>query len=230
MREPVQMVQSHSTYVVYQLEMVHQNGINFCYVIIDKETRKSAVIDPAWNLGLITQLLQTEKGELTSILLTHSHYDHVNLVVPLAMMYNCQVYISSTERDYYRFQCPSLNVVEDLETLIVGNTGISCCSTPGHTIGSMCFLLDGCLFSGDTLFIEGCGICTTAGGSPEDMFDSLQRIKSVVPSDTCVYPGHSYGKEPGYPLKYLYQNNIYMMIEDKKHFIHFRMRPGQKYY
>src|SRR5688500_18031630 len=73
----------------------------------------------------------------------------------------------------------------------VGAVGIQVLHTPGHTPGSQCFLVDGMLVSGDTLFLEGCGRTDFPGSSPAAMFDSLQKLASL-PDDTVVYPGHRY--------------------------------------
>ena len=63
--------------------------------------------------------------------------------------------------------------------------------TPGHTPGSQCFLVEGRLISGDTLFLEGCGRTDLPGSDPGLMYDSLQRL-ATLPGDTVVFPGHRY--------------------------------------
>jgi len=65
-------------------------------------------------------------------------------------------------------------------------SALSCC-----TPGSQCFLVDGCLVAGDTLFLEGCGRTDLPGSDPEAMYDSLQRL-AALPDDTVVFPGHRY--------------------------------------
>ena len=75
--------------------------------------------------------------------------------------------------------------------------------------------------------MEGCGICTAPGGSAEDMFHSIAKIKQQVPESVLVYPGHTYNVEPGQSLAYLKKNNIYFNIPDKKSFALFRMRKNQ---
>ncbi|WP_207642628.1 MBL fold metallo-hydrolase [Ruminiclostridium josui] len=110
----------------------------------------------------------------------------------------------------------------------MGETSIKNIHTPGHTFGSTCYLVDGNLFTGDFIFIEGCGICTSNGASAREMYTSIQKIKSNISLETRIFPGHSYGKPPGYPLKYLFENNIYFQIDDVDKFIAFRQRKGQK--
>ncbi len=73
----------------------------------------------------------------------------------------------------------------------VGDVEIELLHTPGHTPGSQCFLVDGMLVAGDTLFLEGCGRTDLPGADPAAMYDSLQRLAGL-PDDTVVYPGHRY--------------------------------------
>jgi glyoxylase-like metal-dependent hydrolase (beta-lactamase superfamily II) len=68
--------------------------------------------------------------------------------------------------------------------------------TPGHTPGSQCFLVDGKLVAGDTLFLEGCGRTDLPGGDPEQMYFSLTQRLARVPDETVLYPGHLYAPEP----------------------------------
>ena len=68
--------------------------------------------------------------------------------------------------------------------------------SPGHTPGSQCFLLDGRLISGDTLFLEGCGRTDLPGSDPEEMYRTLTQRLSLVSDDTVLYPGHFYSAEP----------------------------------
>jgi hydroxyacylglutathione hydrolase len=219
------LMDSHS---IYSLKVRFLGFINFTYIVVDNRTRQIAIIDPAWEFAKIESLLQTLKGHLTTVLLTHSHYDHVNLVNTLLDRYNPAVYLSRREMKYYNFTCRNLKSFENREHLMLGDTRISCMLTPGHTAGSTCYLLPDSLFTGDTVFIEGCGICNTFGGDPEEMFHSIQRIKYTVDPGTKIFPGHSYGKKPGCTLDHLFRENIYFQINTKEQFIDFRMRKGQK--
>jgi len=96
------------------------------------------------------------------------------------------------------------------ETIMVGDIPVAVLHTPGHTPGSMCFLVGGVLVSGDTLFLEGCGRTDFPGSDPGQMYDSLTRL-SALPDDTVVCAGHWYSqpnvallgevKEANYVLK-----------------------------
>ena len=78
----------------------------------------------------------------------------------------------------------------------VGAIPIRLLHTPGHTPGSQCFLVDGRLIAGDTLFLDGCGRTDLPGGDPEAMYESLTTRLARVPDDTVLYPGHLYSPEP----------------------------------
>ncbi|HEY3366506.1 MAG TPA: MBL fold metallo-hydrolase [Symbiobacteriaceae bacterium] len=201
--------------------------INYVYLIIDENTRHAAIVDPAWNLAAITSRLRELDVDLKAILLTHSHYDHVNLVEQLVSRFNINVYISLEEANYYRFHSRNLVAVRDREVLDLAGTRITCLLTPGHTYGGICYSLPDALFSGDTVFIEGCGVCDLDGGCPEKMYESIQTIKRSVSPDARVYPGHSFGKPPGELFSRVMRENIYFQITRKDHFVAFRTRKNQ---
>lgn len=200
---------------------------NYNYIIADHNSGKSAFIDPSWQLQSHMDLINENNLKPEFVLLTHSHFDHVNLADRMVQKYGCTVYMSKREIDYYRFRCKNLCALEDGDVLSLGGNKINCLLTPGHTAGSMCFLFEHDLFSGDTVFIEGCGLCQIPGGCPSMMYDSIQRIKAVVPLEAKVYPGHSYGLEPGHPLQFLCDNNVYFMFQNADDFVRFRMRKKQ---
>ena len=81
----------------------------------------------------------------------------------------------------------------------VGDIEIELLHTPGHTPGSQCFLLDGRLVAGDTLFLEGCGRTDFPGGNVDEMFHSLQAL-AQLPGDPTIFPGHWYSAEPSAAL------------------------------
>ena len=78
----------------------------------------------------------------------------------------------------------------------VGQIPITLMHTPGHTPGSQCFVVDGRLVAGDTLFLDGCGRTDLPGGDPDPMYESLTQRLAKVPDATVLYPGHMYSPEP----------------------------------
>ncbi|MGY3792654.1 MBL fold metallo-hydrolase [uncultured Aquimarina sp.] len=199
---------------------------NQCYLIHLNNT--GIFIDPAWNYDLLNGFLEENNIKLKAILLTHSHIDHINLANEFAQKYNVPVYMSKEEIDYYNFSCTNLIEVKHLQDIILNGFRIQPILTPGHTKGSVCYLIENHLFSGDTVFIEGVGICSVEGSDVHQMYDSVQYLKKSLPLDTFIWPGHSYGELPGKTLRFLLKNNIYFQLENRKHFTSFRMRKGQK--
>jgi hydroxyacylglutathione hydrolase len=215
-------------YQVISMKLGSPRIINYSYLIFDHFSGQAAIVDPAWELETVLCRLREAGAKLSTILLTHSHFDHVDLVKPLLQRFDARVVISRREMEFYNFCCPNLYPVDHGDKIQVGQTAISCLLTSGHTAGGMCFLLRDSLFTGDTIFIEGCGICTAPGGSPSEMFKSIQMIKKTVEPHVSVFPGHSFGKTPGCRLDSLLKENLYFQINRENWFVDFRMRKGQK--
>jgi glyoxylase-like metal-dependent hydrolase (beta-lactamase superfamily II) len=199
---------------------------NFCYLIVDEATRQAAAVDPAWEPELLAARLEELGATLSAVLLTHSHFDHVNGVEPLLARYpEARAYMSAREVEGYGFRCRRLTTLARGDAVRVGGTEIACLATPGHTAGGSCYLLADALFTGDTIFTEGCGICTAPGSSPDEMFESVSMIKRLVDPEVRVFPGHSFGAEPGQRLRSLLTDNIYFQLGDREEFVAWRMRP-----
>lgn len=216
------------TYEVHKLIVKFTFFKNFTYLVVDFKSKEAAIIDPAWELNLLLNKIKKLNANLKHILLTHSHFDHTNLVKPLLKRFNPQVFMHEKEINRYRFRCNNLQSIDHLDKIKFGNTTITSLFTPGHTAGGTCFLLKGSLFTGDTIFTEGCGICYGKGSSPKAMFRSLQMIKSIVSKDVRIYPAHSFGKAPGQSFGKILKENIYLQFNNKADFIAFRMRENQK--
>ena len=80
-------------------------------------------------------------------------------------------------------------LVQDGDTVTLGNTVFTVLATPGHTPGGVCYITEHCIFSGDTLFFCSCGRTDFPGGSSREIMDSLQKL-AALPGDYTVYPGH----------------------------------------
>ncbi|MFK0522809.1 MBL fold metallo-hydrolase [Paenibacillus illinoisensis] len=215
----------------YKIDILRTSSsefINYCYLISDPISREAFIVDPAWELDTIVCRIDELDVQLRAVLLTHSHYDHVHFADPLVERFRCNVHMSKTEIDYYQFKCDNLHALQHLDRIHIGEMQITCLETPGHTAGGMCFYLPSTLFTGDTIFTEGCGACHFSGGSAEQMYDSIQLIKNGLPNSTRIYPGHSYGLSPGHTIEELMQNNIYFQLDQKEQFVSFRMRRNQK--
>ena len=141
---------------------------------------------------------------VTGVLATHYHPDHVGGsmmghtiegVARLLERVNCPIHVQDDEAPWVARTTGiaegELVAHEPGDRVAVGSIEIELVHTPGHTPGSQCFLVDGRLVSGDTLFLDGCGRTDLPGSDPAQMYDSLQRL-AKLPDDTIVYPGHRY--------------------------------------
>ncbi|MBN2534639.1 MAG: MBL fold metallo-hydrolase [Spirochaetales bacterium] len=201
---------------------------NYVYLIIDKHSKKAALIDPVWDEQKIMELLAENNCTLSYILLTHSHPDHVHLADTLARNTGCRVHMSRVEIEFYGFWCTNLFPLHDEEEILLGNSKIKAILTPGHTKGSLCYIAGNNIFTGDTLFIEGCGLCWGRGADPAEMYDSLNRLKRIIPPHMKIYPAHRFGQKPGKSYENILQYNIYLDFRNKEDFIKYRMRRNQK--
>jgi glyoxylase-like metal-dependent hydrolase (beta-lactamase superfamily II) len=104
-----------------------------------------------------------------------------------------KVYVHKAEREFLPGLGSDLVKVDNHDTLEVGRLRLTFLHTPGHTPGSQCFLVDGQLISGDTLFIGSCGRTDLPGSDPKEMYYSLTQRLSALPDDTVLFPGHNYG-------------------------------------
>lgn len=210
---------------VLVLTMVSNVMINYNYLIIDPGSRQAVVVDPAWDMDKIDLALHTHSAQLSGILITHSHRDHIDLAVPLSNTYGVPIWMSREEVEFSGFEAENLQCF-DPNPWKVGALEIFPVHTPGHTPGCVCFHIGDNLFTGDVLFAEGCGIVQSIDAAFQ-MFDSLQLLKSNVDGHTRIYPGHSYGKKPGQFFSDVLNNNIYLQFTDKESFTRFRLRKGQ---
>ena len=202
---------------------------NYNYLVLDDYSRDAVLVDPAWKLNILENAIERQQANLKAILVTHSHEDHVNLCGTLAKRWQVPVFMSRTEVDFYNFRCRGLTPLESEAPFSCGTLQVVPYFTPGHTKGSACYQLDNFLFTGDTLFTEGCGICVGKGADAHAMYASLERLKQDISADMLIYPGHSFGQPCGQTMAYLLENNLYLQFETAEQFVAFRMRKGQSW-
>ena len=160
---------------------------NYIYIVIDKETKKTACIDPSESQPVL--LFLEENGlTLDYILNTHHHSDHVGGNLKLKKKTGCQVV--GPEIDKRRI--PGIDIcLKHNEEFNFGKTVLSIFEIPGHTLGHICFYsrINNALFCGVTLFSLGCG--RIFEGSSEQMWNSLKLLR-CLPDETVVYCAHEY--------------------------------------
>ena len=176
---------------------VGQIGTN-CYLLEDPDAKLCAVIDPGDNADGIDREIRKAGLSLSMILITHGHFDHV-LAVPglLAKWPDIPVYVHKQEvnwegkGDQYMLLGPVPNIKTVGEGDVIDFSGhpIQVLHTPGHSPGSVCYLVGDILFAGDTLFAGSCGRTDLPGGDPMEMLASLRRLGRLE-GDYTVYPGH----------------------------------------
>jgi hydroxyacylglutathione hydrolase len=201
--------------------------VNHCYVLIDNPTRSCFLVDPAWDAAGIAAFISQRGLSAAGVLVTHHHFDHVQLAEHFSVLYGCPIYVSEAEHNYYGLKLGRVVLVGDDCELRLGTTAVRPILTPGHTAGSTCFLAGDALFTGDTLFNEGCGACVGDGANPLQLYSSLQMLKTTIPRQARVYPGHRYHSDLGLSFDEVNRMNLYLQLDSAKQFVSFRMRKRQ---
>ena len=201
---------------------------NFIYIINDKATGRAAVVDPAWEVNEIIARAKELGVQVTDILLTHSHHDHINGIDAMLAQYDAQIHLLKAESDFWGQHKGATTLHHGGDKIQLGETTIDILHTPGHTPGSACYHLGDNLIAGDTLFVFGCGRCDLAGGDPNQMFDTLKRIKTDLPADTVLFPGHNYAEKTTSTIKEQIEGNPFMHFDNRDDFTRYRMVEHDK--
>lgn len=200
---------------------------NFAYVIGDPASREALVIDAAWDIPGLLQLVEQDGYTISKALVTHYHQDHVGGefsghhiqgAAELLEKVKAKVYIHKAEAEFMHkiagLSDSDLVKVEGGDTTQVGSIEVKFIHTPGHTPGSQCFLIGNSLVAGDTLFINSCGRIDLPGSSPEDMYHSLQTLSKLV-DETVLFPGHNYSGQASDTLGNQKKHNMYLHLTTK---------------
>ncbi|HEX9734648.1 MAG TPA: MBL fold metallo-hydrolase [Thermoanaerobaculia bacterium] len=198
---------------------------NFMYLIGDPATRQAVIVDPAWNVADLLEVARTDGYDVAGVLVTHYHPDHVggdlfgHQVEGLAKLLELSpapIYVNKHEAHGLKVVTgvsdSDLKKVDDGDVVRLGEREIRFLHTPGHTPGSQCFLVDGRLVAGDTLFVQGCGRVDLPGGDPEAMYYTLTRKLARLPRETVLYPGHNYGPSETSTIGEELAHNFYMRV------------------
>jgi glyoxylase-like metal-dependent hydrolase (beta-lactamase superfamily II) len=183
--------------------------VNFVYVIGDRSSGEALVVDPAYAVQDIVNLVEADGMRLSGVLATHYHPDHVGGemggwgvegISALLELVQVPVHLQKEEVPWVERTTGvggSHLVGHDSGDVVrVGSIDVELIHTPGHTPGSQCFLVDGRLVAGDTLFLEGCGRTDLPGSDSEAMYDSIHNRLARVPDDAVLFPGHLYSADP----------------------------------
>ena len=159
---------------------------NNVFVVRCRQTGEAVLLDAANEHEKLLELC--ERLNVRKVLETHGHWDHIQ-AVPAVRDAGYEVGVTQADAG----MLPSYDfVLQDDSVIEVGRLRLHTTLTPGHTPGSMCFLVEGSpvMFSGDTLFPGGPGATSFPGGDFDTIIDSIDRRLFTLPPDTIVLPGH----------------------------------------
>jgi len=169
------------------------------YLVACPCTKEAVIIDPAGEEKKIAGLVEEEGVNVKYILNTHGHSDHVLANQGLKNILSVPTCLHESDDQFFSQPPPSGPAdirLKDADVLEVGTLKIEVIHTPGHTPGSVCFLVNGNLFTGDTLFVGAVGRTDLTGASLDTLLGSLEKKLLVLPPETIVWPGHDYGETP----------------------------------
>ncbi|CAH2036903.1 unnamed protein product, partial [Iphiclides podalirius] len=183
--------QEHLVYDTMDVKILPALQDNYMYLIVDKATKEAAIVDPV-EPNTVIKAVQENGVKLTTVLTTHHHWDHAGGNENLVKMHpGLKVYggddriVALTKK------------VQHNTTFNIGRLNVQCLLTPCHTSGHICYYItspdegeDSAVFTGDTLFLGGCG--RFFEGTAEQMHHALIQVLSNLPDQTNVFCGHEY--------------------------------------
>ena len=194
--------------------------VNFVYLIGDRTTGEAVIVDPAYGVDDLLDLLEVDGMRCVGALATHYHPDHIGGdfggggiegITRLLERAPVPIHVQADESQWVEMAtgvgAGDLTPHTGGDVLSVGAVPITLVHTPGHTPGSQCFLVDGRLVAGDTLFLDGCGRTDLPGSDPEAMYESLTQRLARIPDDTVLYPGHRYAPDASASMGTVRSNN-----------------------
>ena len=169
-------------------QLFDKSSSTYTYLIASAKGREALIIDPVLeNIEQYIKLLNELDLKLVKVIDTHIHADHITAASKLKNKTNCTTIMGEhTPSDTVEIK------VKNDDIICVDKLEIKVIYTPGHTKDSYSFLMDDCLFSGDTLLINGTGRTDFQGGNSEDSYNSIFNRLLKLPEETLLYPAHDY--------------------------------------
>ncbi|MFQ5398596.1 MAG: MBL fold metallo-hydrolase [Anaerolineae bacterium] len=177
-----------------------------CYIFACEETMTAAVVDPAWDGRSIAATAEEHGWQISYILLTHSHFDHVGGLAQLREETGAPIYIhpeaipmletAVMSASFFQLTIPAPPAPDEMlsegQILHIGSLEAEVLFTPGHAPGHVCFHLSKqhVLFDGDVLFQQSIGRTDLPGGDYAVLMQSIWEKLMVLPDETHVFSGH----------------------------------------
>lgn len=179
-----------------------------CYIVY--ENNHALVIDPGYESQDVIDFIDEHQLKIDMIYITHGHFDHIGGVNQLKKRYQPLVYAPIKDKiwmekgPYYRFDDDLLVDVwiTEQDQLSFLDYKIKIYETPGHSKGSTVLLIDGILFSGDTLFFQSIGRTDIPFADQMEIYQSIKKLYQIFKDDTICYPGHGRHTTIGHEKKY----------------------------
>ena len=174
-----------------------------CYIVGSESNKEGMIIDPGDEAKQILKRVKDLELDIKLIVLTHGHLDHIGALEEVKEATGAELAIHADDACYlqerplnaafglsYPDTPPPDRLLKGGDSIDVGNLHFLVVHTPGHSLGGICLLGQGVVFSGDTLFNYGIGRTDFTGGSYNQLMNSIHTKLMVLPDDTTVYPGH----------------------------------------
>ena len=185
-----------------------------CYSYILSSKEEALVIDPHISLfDEYSEYLKKNNLRLKCIVDTHTHADHFSLAAVLKRGFSAQVLMSEKA-----ISSVADRRLKDDDQISIGSSNLNVIYTPGHTDDAISLYGENRLFTGDVLLIGSVGRTDFQNGSPESMFDTLQKLKTL-PGETLVFPGHDYQEKLSSTLVIENESNPFFKETDKVAFV-----------
>lgn len=196
----------------YTLGPIENNN----YLVVDETTKDATLIDATGMSDELVKDVENLNCDVKYILLTHGHFDHITGVQELKKYFGAKVLMNELDMDWVKninLVLPQFDIspveipvidefINDGDKIKIGGLIFKVISTPGHTKGGVCYLIENVLFSGDTLFRDCVGRCDLPGGNYKDIQKSIREKLFTLPEDTIVYPGHGAPTSIGYEKEF----------------------------
>ena len=182
----------------------------FCYMVACPETKEALLIDPGGHEDQLVERISQKGLHLKYVVNTHGHPDHVCGNARIKELTAAKIVMHEEDNEIFTSPAgqeramqmgftpspPADITVKDGDRIVVGKVILEIIHTPGHSPGGICLLVDGNLFTGDTLFVGAVGRTDLPHSSMDEFMDSINHRLLTLPDDTIVWPGHDYGFKP----------------------------------